>query len=67
MNTPLAAHFKLLVELSPYNAPEEEYMKCVPYTSTVGSLMYVVLRTRSHISQAVSVVNRYMDHFGKVH
>lgn len=41
-------------------------MSRVPYASAVGSLMYVIVCTRPDISQAVSVVSRYMENPGKV-
>ena len=42
-------------------------MSHVPYASTVGSIMYVMVCTRLEISHAVSVVSRYMDHPEKIH
>jgi len=35
-------------------------MSHVPYASAVRSIMYVMVCTRPDISQAVSVVSRYM-------
>ena len=40
-------------------------MARVPYTSVVGSLMYVMICTMPDISQAVSMVSRYMHNPGK--
>jgi hypothetical protein len=42
-------------------------MSRVPYSSTVGSLMYVMVFTRPYISHAVGVVRRYMNNPGKGH
>ncbi|PNX69499.1 retrovirus-related Pol polyprotein from transposon TNT 1-94 [Trifolium pratense] len=42
-------------------------MEHVPYASAVGSLMYAMVCTRSDISQAVSVVSRFMANPGKTH
>ncbi|KAH9721062.1 Integrase catalytic domain-containing protein [Citrus sinensis] len=42
-----------------------DYMARVPYTSAVGSLMYAMVCTRPDISQAVSMVSRYMHNSGK--
>ena len=67
VSTPLAAHFKLSASLSPKSAEEEVSMSQVPYSSAVGSLMYAMVCTRPDISQAVSVVSRYMANPGKVH
>ena len=67
VSTPLAAHFKLSVDLSPQFEEEKEHMSRVPYTSAVGSMMYAMVCTRLDISQAVSVVSRYMANPGKEH
>ncbi|PHT25114.1 hypothetical protein T459_35759 [Capsicum annuum] len=40
-------------------------MALVPYTSAVGSLMYVMVCTRPDIAHAVGVVSRYMANPGK--
>jgi len=39
----------------------------VPYASTVGSLVYVMVGTRPVIAQATGVVSRYMSNPGKEH
>jgi hypothetical protein len=39
----------------------------VPYSSAVGSLMYVMVCTRPNIAHAMGVVNRYMNNPGKEH
>ena len=39
----------------------------VPYASVVGSPMYAMVCTRPDISQAMSMVNRYMHNLGKNH
>ena len=57
---PLALHFKLSAKMSPKTVDESEYMSHVLYTSLVGSLIYVMVCTRSDLSQAVSMVYRYM-------
>ncbi|KAH9688516.1 hypothetical protein KPL70_015148 [Citrus sinensis] len=46
---------------------ERKYMLEVPYSNAVGSLMYVMVCTRSDISHAVSIVSRYMHNPGKGH
>ena len=63
----LAAHFKLSAALSPQTEEEVEHMSRVPYVSVVGSIMYAMVCTRPDISNAVSVVSRYMDNPGKAH
>ena len=67
MSTPLAPHFKLSALLSPCTDEKREYMAHVPYASLVGSLMYAMVCTRPGISQAVSMVSRYMHDLGKGH
>jgi hypothetical protein len=42
-------------------------MSRVPYSSAVGSLMYVMVCTRPDISNAVGIVSRYMNNPGKEH
>jgi len=58
--TPLATHFKLSTTLSPKSEHEKKYMENVPYSSAIGSLMYLMVCTRPDIAQAVSVVSRYL-------
>ena len=42
-------------------------MSRVPYLSTIGSLMYAMVCTRSDIAHAVGVVTSYMNNPGKEH
>ncbi|KAH9679582.1 Integrase catalytic domain-containing protein [Citrus sinensis] len=65
--TPLAPHFKLSSSLCPRSQEERDYMARVLYASVVGSLMYAMVCTRPDISQAVSMVSRYMHNPGKNH
>jgi hypothetical protein len=67
VSTPLANHFKLTKEMCPKTQEEIEYMSRVPYSSTVGSLMYAMVCTRPDIAHAVGVVSRYMNNPGKEH
>ena len=67
VSTPLATHFKLLATLSPKSEHEKKYMKNVPYSSAIGSLMYLMVCTRSDIAQVVSVVSRYLACPGRGH
>jgi hypothetical protein len=43
VSTPLASHFKLTKEMCPKTEEEIKYMSRVPYSSTVGSLMYAMV------------------------
>ncbi|KAH9768967.1 Integrase catalytic domain-containing protein [Citrus sinensis] len=65
--TPLTPHFKLSSSSCPRSQEECDYMARVPYTSILGSLMYAIICTRPDISQAVSMVSRYMHNPGKNH
>ena len=67
VSTPLASHFKLKSTMSPSTDDEFNYMAKVPYASVVGSLMYCMVCTRPDISQALSVVSRYMHNPGRNH
>jgi hypothetical protein len=67
VSTHLASHFKLTKEMCPKTQEEIEYMSMVPYSSTIGSLMYVMVCTRPDISHAMGVVSRYMNNVGKEH
>jgi hypothetical protein len=42
-------------------------MSSVPYSSTVGSLMYAMVCTRPNIAHAVGVVREYLNIPGKEH
>ncbi|GKC60615.1 hypothetical protein Tco_1088213, partial [Tanacetum coccineum] len=46
---------------------EVKYMKTVPYSSAVGSLMYAMVCTRHDLAHATSVVSRFMANPGKAH
>ena len=48
--TPLSNHFKLSKEMCPKTQEEIEYMSKVPYSSTIGSLMYAMVFTRLDIA-----------------
>jgi hypothetical protein len=67
VSTPLASHFKLTKEMFPNTQEDIEYMSTVPYSSTVGSLMYVMVCTRADIAHAAGVVSRYMNNPSKEH
>jgi hypothetical protein len=42
VSTPLV-HFRLSAALSPQSKEEEQFMSCVPYSATVGSIMYAMV------------------------
>ncbi|KAG8491299.1 hypothetical protein CXB51_014566 [Gossypium anomalum] len=61
VKTPLTAHFRLSSALSPQSDDEIECMLHVPYSSTVGSLMYAMVCSRLDLSYAVSAFGRTRD------
>ena len=67
VSTSLTPHFKLKSTMSPTTIEEHEYMTRVPYASAIGSLMYAMVCTKSDLSQAVSMISRYMHDPGKGH
>ncbi|RVX20927.1 Retrovirus-related Pol polyprotein from transposon TNT 1-94 [Vitis vinifera] len=67
VSTPLAQHFKFDHSTLPSTDEEVEYMKSVPYSSVVGSLMYAMVCIRPDLAFAVSVVSRFMSNPGKAH
>ena len=67
VSTPLGSHFKLSKEQSPKIEEERDHMSKVPYASTIGSLMYVMVCTRPDIAHAVGVVSRLISRPGKQH
>jgi ATP-binding cassette subfamily B (MDR/TAP) protein 1 len=42
-------------------------MSGVPYTSVVGSIVYVMICTCPNISHAVNIVDKFMENPSKVH
>ncbi|KAL0539455.1 hypothetical protein IC582_023667 [Cucumis melo] len=54
-------------EQCPKTPQEVEDMRCIPYASAVGSLMYVMLCTRPDICYAVGIVSWYQSNPGLDH
>lgn len=67
VSTPLAAHFKLSAAFCPIDAPAKRLMSSIPYESAVGSIMYLMLRTRPDIAYVVGKVSRYMSNPKREH
>ena len=65
--TPLAGHFKPSKRPCPSTEKEKDEMLVLPYSSTVGSLMYAMVCTRPDTSHAVEVVSRFLENPGKAH
>jgi len=60
VSTLLAPHFNLKATMSPTTIEEREYMTHVLYASAVGNLIYAMVCTSPYLSQAVSMISRYM-------
>ena len=67
VRTPLANHFNLSSMQCPKSDKKKNEMKSVPYASTIGSLIYVMVCTRTDITYAIGVVSRYLSNLGKDH
>ena len=67
VGSPLADHFKLSKEQCPQIDEDWKHMERVPYTSTVGSLMYATVYICPDIAHTVGVVSRYIGNLGKKH
>ena len=67
VSIPLGSHFKLSKEQSLKKEKERDHMSKVPYASTIGSLMYAMVCTRSGIAHAMGVVSRFMSRPRKQH
>lgn len=67
INTPLAGHFRLSSQMCPKTQEDQDFMKNIPYTFIVGSLMYAMVSTCPDIAHVVGVVSRFMNNLGKPH
>ena len=67
VSTPLVGHFKLIKRLCPSTEKEKGEILIIPYSSAVGSLMYVMVCTHPYISHAIEVVRRFLANPGKAH
>jgi len=59
--------FQVKSTIYPTFIEEHEYMSHVFYASAVGSLMYAIVCIRPDLSQAVSMVSRYMHDLCRGH
>lgn len=64
---PLGVHFDLSLHDCPNISEEKEYMSWVPYSSVVGSIIFVVVCIWPDFPYVVSVLSRYMSNLGKHH
>lgn len=67
LGAPLASHFKLNYEQCLTSEEDKKAMKNVPYASTFGSLMYVMVCRRPYIAYVVGVISQFFFNLGKGH
>lgn len=67
VTTQHSPHIQLSSVWCPSTKVEKTSMSHVAYSSTIGSLMFVVVSIRSDIALATGVVNRFMAYFGREH
>ena len=67
VSTPLSAHFQLSKSLEPTTDDDFNYMREIPYSSAVGSIMYAMVCTRPDLAHAIGVISRFMGNPGKGH
>jgi len=60
ISTPIPPYFKLCVVKGELLKDEEKYMKGVPYSNVVDSLIYAMIGIRPDIAYGVSLVRRFM-------
>ncbi|KAH9764272.1 hypothetical protein KPL70_001465 [Citrus sinensis] len=57
VSTPLSAHFQLSKSLEPTTDDDFNYMREIPYSSAVGSIMYAMVCTRPDLAHGVGVIS----------
>ena len=67
VSTPLGSHFKLKKKSYSSSKKEKGDIASTIYSSTVGSLMYVMVCTRPDIAHAVGVVSKFTVNPSKDH
>ena len=61
VSTPLGIHFKLRAATEKEYQEQFDRMKIVPYSNTVGSIMYSMIGTRPDLAYPVGVISHYMS------
>ena len=51
----------------PVTQDERDRMSKIPYAYVIGSIMYVMLCTRSDVSYALSMTSRYQSNLSESH
>lgn len=65
--TLLTAHFKLSKKQEPKEDIDFDYMRKIPSSSVVGSIMYAMVSSRLDTAYGVGLVSRFMENSGKEH
>ena len=60
VSTPIPPHFKLSAIKGELPKAEEEFMRRVPYSNALSSLVYAMIGIRPDITYRVSFVNRFI-------
>ena len=58
---------QLSKKISPKTPEERNRMSSIPYVSTVGSIMYAMLCTRSDVAYALGIVSKFQIDPGEDH
>lgn len=61
VNTPIGAHFKLKALKEEEIDLEPAYMKNIPYSNAVGSIMYSMVSTRPDIAYGLGLISRFLS------
>ena len=64
VDTPIKKGSTLSISMYPQTLEEKEKMAQVPYSNTVGSLMYTIMCTRPDICHAIGLVSRFQANLG---
>ena len=67
VSTPLGAHLKMRAATEEQLAKDEEFMKSIPYSNDVGSIMYAMIGTRPDLAYPVGIISSYMSNPIKEH
>jgi len=67
VNVSLGGYFKVSKTQTLTREDKKALMSEVTYSTTVGSLMYIMVCTRTNIAQAVGVISKYMSNLEKEH
>ena len=67
VSVPLASHFKLSKEQMPKTDEARREMSLISYANIVGSVLYLMIRTRPDVAHVISVASRYMADLGREH